>query len=304
MTDLDELVELAAQLRSPEIRGFAEDEARDLLARFQTAYQPQMVNYQENCIWFRAVKCSAEGFQSLHRCIYLPSGSPNLGRANLKNRPVLYAAWNVNTALEEVRAETGDYVQLIGFNVQPGRLARCVNLGDIQRRQNSGRSLFDDPSGDIRINNMVKHNPQKYQLCLYIDTVLAELFRRQSDVPADHFLTATVADAFHRGNISVLYPSVRTMHALNIAIPGCVFDDTFQVLLAEVHHINRNFGDGIHLTTRLKQSTTFAKDGTIDWSEWMSLNTRIGKYGALEPAPGTVGWRVQRPPSSDRRPSA
>lgn len=299
MSTLDELVELAAKLRSPAIRGLSEDKARDLLAQFQADYQPQLVTYQENCIWYRAVKCSAEGFPSLHRCIYLPGGSPNLSRANLKNRPVLYAAWNVTTAFDEIRALTGDFVQLIGFNVQPGRVAHCVNLGDIQRRQNSGRSLFDDPHGDSRIAYMLKHDPHRYQQCLYIDSVMAELFRRQVEIPSDHFLTATVADAFHRGNISVLYPSVQTMHALNIAIPGCVFDDTFQVLLTEVHHINRNFGDGIHHTTRLKQSTRFATDGTIDWSEWTSLNTWIGKHGAQEPAPGTIGWRVQRRPSND-----
>lgn len=126
---------------------------------------------------------------------------------------------------------------------------------------------------------------------------MAELFRKKSDVPNDHLLTATVASTFYRGGLSVLYPSVRTQHALNLAATASVFDETFQVLLAEVHRIDKYHGHGIYETTRLRQSTKFAPDGTIDWSQWVTLQVRPGACGTPEPAPGTIGWRVPRAPA-------
>lgn len=148
MSGIDELVDLAAQLRGAVARGLNETKTFEFLQQLLAAYQPQVVAYHENCIWFRCVHCpTEEGFQNLRRCIYRPGGSPSFGRANLRDMSVLYAAWNQMTAFDETHAGIGDLVQIIGFNVQPSKVALCVNVGDIQRRHGSGRSLFDDPNG-------------------------------------------------------------------------------------------------------------------------------------------------------------
>jgi hypothetical protein len=69
---------------------------------------------------------------------------PQEGRLNNPHEPMLYGVFNKNTALEEVDAEEGNYIHLIGLRLKKDSRIRCCVIGEIDRVHRSGRSMLSE----------------------------------------------------------------------------------------------------------------------------------------------------------------
>lgn len=290
---INKLAALIDQIHPIAGNSVSEDEVRERLSRVFPDYLPRSVLYEESNVWYRAVRCdTSTGHASLRRCIYPPEGSPYYQRASRPNTPVLYGAWNLMTALDELQPKVGEHFQVIAFNVQPKKNVICRLLGDVQRRFASDRCLFNDPPEGNYIESLAKSDPNRYLKILFLDSAFSDIFRRDKRETNEYVTSALIAEAMMRLGFPLLYPSVRIQHALNVAIPRATFDAAFQILFTQVHTITQSRRYGFIDSSPQRYSSTFSEEGIIDWSGKTRPSMTTRAFGRLTPKPGTEGWRV------------
>jgi hypothetical protein len=112
------LEDWAAQLRGADQRSVSNQKLEALLEAIHGCYLHFPTTYDYRQIFYRVRKCdSADGWLSLVDCLNPPLGSPNYGRASMPREPILYGSLNLWTALDEIDASEGDFVQVVGFHV-------------------------------------------------------------------------------------------------------------------------------------------------------------------------------------------
>lgn len=292
---LERLSELAALLRGADLRGMSQSKLDELLQLILAGYEIQVTRYNHRQLCFRARLCrNGKPYPTLHDMLNPPGEMSSFGRANTPGSPVVYSSWNIPTALDEIGAKSGDVVQVIGFNVVPGLELPMAIIGDLQRRYGSGRALFPDGAGETSLRKMLTKDPDAFVRCLYIDSLLSEIFSSVSDKHYQYRVSANVAESLYRQGLAVLFPSVRLPHAMNLAYPRNLFDSHCQVLFAEMIQVEQFLGYGIYTLQVLASSSTFARDGSISWGDMNLPIPEIGSFGGPEPPGEVFGWRPGR----------
>lgn len=190
-TLLEELSDIVALLRGADLRGLSVEKLQSRLTSVLQHYRISPVLYDHRQICYRARRCKNEkAWPNINDCLNPQNGSPEYGRASLPNQSVLYSSWNMHTALDEINAQAGDVVQVVGFNVVPGNQVLLQKVGDIERFQNSGRCLFDDPPGQNIMKQFQITDPETYRASLLIDSLLAELFSKSTARDHEYMITA------------------------------------------------------------------------------------------------------------------
>lgn len=287
---LERIVEIASIFRGSELRGMSAEQIDELLNLIYPALIFNPVIYDHGHICYRARRCPVEGWPNVRNCLNPPEGCADFGRASLPHEPVIYSSWNLPTALDEIGAMVGDTVQIVGINVVGGKSINHYAIGDFQRYQNSGRSLWDDPEGGSIYRRMQREQNAIYSKALYVDSLLAELFASKYAKQHELRVTAHVASTIFRSNLGIVYPSVRAPHSMNIAMHRNLFNSHCQVIYSEVLRIKQLWGYSMYAVERLRWSTGFHSDGTIDWSRVDAPKVPRGKYGSPEPPAETPGW--------------
>lgn len=142
MISIEALVVAIESLRGTPIRRHDERTVKDALLPILSAYRPVSHSPHQSSIWWRARKCEGnKRFENLHDLIYPPADKVTFGRANLPNKPAMYASWNTATAVAEVAAQPGDLIQVIGIRRQRLKPFSSLLIGEMQSVYNSGRWL-------------------------------------------------------------------------------------------------------------------------------------------------------------------
>jgi hypothetical protein len=155
-----------------------------------------VINWQLQYDWpiWRARKCkTAGGFDSINDLIYPP---PDLitraGRLNDPHEPMLYGVFNKNTALEEVGAQEGDYIHLIGFRIKKNAHIQCCVIGEIDRVHRAGRSMLSDELG-AHLLRILQELPYKAAMSfVFVDAFLSSLLRDPSASDNDYLFSRTL----------------------------------------------------------------------------------------------------------------
>lgn len=295
---LERLSELASILRGSDLRGISEARLDEILESVLQGYFFQVSTYDHRQLCYRARKCQNKaGFDNLADCLNPPRGSAEFGRASLPFELVIYSSWNIPTALDEISAMPGEFVQVTAFNAVPGVQTKMAKIGDLQRRANSGRTLFPDLPDDSKFQQWRASNPSTYQRALYIDCLLAEIFTSASTRHVEYRISAKFAATTYTRGFGLIYPSVRSPHAMNIAHHRSMFDGGCQVLFTQVLEIEEFLGYSIYGFNRLKFSSVFRPDGGIEWGSVNLPMPNKGAFGAPEPLDNLYGWRP--PPAAN-----
>ena len=111
-------------------------------------------------------------------------------------------------------------------------------------------------------------------------------------------LTSAIAQVVFEaknGPSGLIYPSVKTVASVNLAVPDRVFDDCFEVLLTDGCEIKRSYGHGVYDWEYQPPTHVFSCDGTISWETLIavrvpSFSPRTG-FNFPDDAPS---WRVPK----------
>ncbi len=292
--ELGDLIALAQKLKSY-LSSDSVDLIRPTLKEFVSATKPVGITRSAHQIWNRARKVDVgDRYDSLKSVIHPPADKTGYGRANLPNIPALYAAWNMPTALDEIRANTGDIVQLIALRPVARVELPCFVVGEYQLLNASGRSLVGSDKLKAVLVEELDKNPSEFYKALFIDCVCTEFYRKvvSKDRPEDYKMTALHAELFLPVG-GLIFQSVRNPGAMNIAISGDTFDQQFEVIGTSVVRIKRNAGYGIFELELLYGSCDFENDGKINWESSKARKMSHTLEGGLADHDPFPGWRNQ-----------
>jgi hypothetical protein len=290
---IDALIDIVESLRGGHLRRRSLEEVHQKLQLLVRAYQAWGLGTSEHQVWYRARRCEDEnGYSNLRDCLYPPKKIVGYGRANLPREPVLYSAWNINTALDEISAESDDFVQITFVRVRPGLQIPCVVIGDYAHVYNSGRSQYVEKIADAIRDEIKGMSPEDFKRTLFVDTFLAEEYSRPHGRPFEFKLTAAYASMIFAGNGGLTYPSIERRGGMNMAVAAPLFDSSYEVVYTVLFRVRAYYGCGVYDLQGVKGSSAFAADGTINWAARSGLEGTFDLREGFRLAEGAVGWRV------------
>lgn len=293
---LEQLSIMADALRGADLRTKSVESIKTALSEFLSGYSPIAIGRSSHQIWFRARLCSGpSGYSSLHEMIYPPSGCPDFGRAQLPGSSVLYASWNAPTALDEVGAQSGSHVQIIRLRPIEGVDIPCHVVGEYQKFHQSGGSLVNSEKLIGSLAQIQDANPTDFVRSVFIDSFISELFRYPAKRSFEYKITAAYSELLHLGAGGLIYPSVESLGAMNLAVPARVFDTKFEVVDTKVWTVEEAFGYGIYSLSPLRSSCDFDESGVIRWDSKMRRDFSWTPQTGIRERKHIAGWRKSNP---------
>jgi hypothetical protein len=257
-------------------------------------YKIMGIDRSQEQIWWRARVCeTSEGYSDLNKMIYPPNGSSEHGRASLPEERILYGSWNPRTALREIGVQKGCYVQLIGYRVIPGVQFPCFVVGEAENFTNCGRSVLSEML-TVAFNDMALESPIEFENFLYIDSVCAEIFRRDVKRSFEYKTSATLAHVLLGQKKGLIYPSVEAQNAMNLVVRAEEFNDCFEVIYTSLSKVEESFGHGIYRMSIANESFSFEDDGYIKWGEGRAPESTFSLQEGRVITESFKGWRVPR----------
>jgi RES domain len=290
---LEELQSIADSLRGTNLRARSQTQVEAQLARLIGSHEAVSTTRSVAQTWYRARPAPNEhGFSNVSELIHRKDGSPNYGRASLPDQSVLYASWNLLTALEEVRAEPGQFVQLISLRVRNGVEFSCDILGERHSVFHSGGSLINSRMLEQGIRQWMSQRNARVHEQVFVDAFLAEQFSRRAEHHSEYKLTATYAHRILQARRGLMFPSVQAQHNINLAVSASDFAENFEVMGSLLVRIEQYAGYGLFITRLVRQTHTINRSGDFFWESAHRIPYAEHPAGGRILDPTWKGWRV------------
>jgi hypothetical protein len=264
--ELNFLQDFAGALRSENDPSVVHRKLSFLLAHYD------VINWDLKYDWpiWRARKCkTADGFDSIDDLIYPPPHLTPAGRLNNPHEPMLYGVFNKNTALEEVGAEEGNYIHVIGLRLKKNSRIRCCVIGEIDRVHRSGRSMLSEELAAHLLRIIQDELPYKAAMSfIFVDAFLSSLLRDPLASANDYLYSRTVRQLLFEKQPTVeaiCYSSVKLEGALNVAITPEIADNRLDLAGTSVIKIERRFDYGLFDFSLVRNATDVRHDRRIVW---------------------------------------
>jgi len=200
---------------------------------------------------------------SVDGVIWRKNGHATLGRANPEGYTVMYLSDRVETALREVRHESGSVV-ISEYEVVPGKSVRIAPIGELGWIQRTGLGRLAGTNSKAIIGMINACSEENAKSLLLVDAFLADLLCNVDD---DYVISSTVAKCILDKNVGVdaiAYPSVRQPGAINFAIRIEHFWQKWGV--SSVKQIAaRHTAYGIYRLNDVAHVNKIAMNGVMDW---------------------------------------
>lgn len=288
---IDELARASDELRGLDHRARSIDEIKILLDKIVSGHWVCSVPVHPQQTLFRVRKCdSSNPYNSLRDLIYPPVANVSYGRANVPGKPVLYASWNLQTALDEINAEAGDHVQVIEVRLRAAHEVILLIIGEMRHIYSTGRSLLGATSNEAYASQLFTSNNEQFVRAYFVDCLFAELFSRPGGRSIDYKITSFIAENLLSRDLGLIYPSVQAHNGINIALPKSVFDSRCLVASTTLIKIEKFYKYGIYQLRNIALSSQFGLDGTIIWSD--ATGSLPSSLSQSDPNRAANGWVV------------
>lgn len=219
--------------------------------------------------FWRARKCLPEGFSNERELWCPPAGVASVGRINRRGEPCLYLSSRKETALAEIYADTGDFVQLSAFRVKPGQSLHVLTVGEWLHIQRTGRSRIFAEAQAEAIDSTLNSFPYDYARSLiYVDSIFGSIMADQEASRDDYALTRELAQqAFGKvpAANSLLYPSVQLSNGMNLAIKSAAAAESVESVASFVARVERKRRFGTFELAILNSATGVDTDCNYHW---------------------------------------
>lgn len=223
--------------------------------------------------FIRARKCeSANGFENISDIYYPPPHLTNNGRANDKNCPALYLSLTPFTALAEIDAKVGDFVQIGVFKPKDGTTLRLGLIGEILRTHRGGGCINSELQNHLNtfLNNISRENKPAAISYIFLDAVLDDIMTDANAIENDYTFSRTLTRVLLERNQQVdglLYHSDKNKYAYNIALPSFVADEKIELARSIVVRIKDRFEYGLFDFDVEKEVRKINSSGRVEWKE-------------------------------------
>lgn len=244
---------------------------RDGLRFFLNHYEP--LNYEMTYgtpLW-RIRKCrDCTGFSNISEVHYPPPHFTKAGRINEPGAPMLYVTFNTFTAMKEVGAKVGDYLQIVGYSMTERRPIRSLILGEFTNVHKRGQGNL---SGDVstKLNEILCKMAFEPGLSfVFMDAFLSGILADPEMVDLDYIHSRVLGSLLfekYPGIQAIHYPSVALKGAMNIVIKPDAADEALQISGTSVLRIDGLFDYDLYRFSVIRNAQGFWQDGSINWKE-------------------------------------
>lgn len=247
------------------------DEKRRAVAGLLGAHQAINFELGRGRPFWRARKCSPDGYTSEREVSYPPPDRTDSGRMNDKGDPCLYLSTRKETAFAEIGAIEGDYVHVAGYRVQANQAIRALGIGEWLHVQKTGymRTMGQDPGNSLsHILNSFPH--EQGTLILYIDALLSSILADPEAGKNRYETTRLIAAMTHKKVPSanaIFYPSVQATLGMNLAVKAKAADMCMHNVCSIVARILKVRKFGVYEFEVCKTATGVNDAGQFEWQE-------------------------------------
>lgn len=222
---------------------------------------------------FRARKCHVDsGFENISEIYPPPSNKCKVGRMNEEGKAVFYGAYSIGTALAEINAQEGDYVQIAHFQL-PSTAdigIRCFAIGEVYNSYHGNSSISGEVFHEIRdfIQRIGKDDIHALLSYLYMDAFSAELLNSIHANKVDYIYSRVFSRIIlekYQDVDGIIYPSAKIKGTTNIVLRPKTVKEKMQLTCNVVLKIKKLYPYGIVDFDILRTAKGHTSDGDIIW---------------------------------------
>lgn len=227
---------------------------------------------------FRARKCDERknnGFDNISD-LWHPRADNILtsGRFNDIGQPMLYLACTLPTALAEVGAHKGDYIQIAQYVTGANQYIKCGFVGELSHVYTT-RKVRNAPEGpdpsknslDLIISKLDHMDQDAKMRYLFVDSLFDSISRTKQDLMIDYTGSRAVARIMfrcHKSFDAFAYPSVVCNDSMNLVVKPDAAAEKMSVVntcVVRIDYACEQFG--LYRFTSVRDSGVFDSNGNI-----------------------------------------
>lgn len=293
--DIEKLITIIEHFKGANLRRWTLARVEEQLKELVTLshYVAVGVSQKTHNVWLRGrIAEDIDGFNNLADCIYPKDGAERFERASYPMVPVFYGSQNISTVMAELSLEPGQFFQLIAVRPRKDALIKCGLVGEFERYQYSGRANFHHTIEGTLGQMLDRLNGDALDKAVLADAFLAEQFATKVGRPYEYKITAAFAKIFLEIG-GMIYPSVQIPGGFNLAVPGAIFDEHFEVIIAGVYEVVAYYGYGVYKMRRIKMTCEFQANGDIVWDSKKPFGLGPSIRDGWQVEGISEGWRVK-----------
>lgn len=222
---------------------------------------------------FRARKCATKhGYDNISEIYPPPPQKCKIGRMNEEGKAIFYGAYSIGTALAEINAQEGEYVQIAHFQL-PDRAdagLRCFAIGEVFNAYHGNSTISVDVFNEIRdfIHKIGRDDIHALLSYLYMDAFSSELLNSTSAHEINYIYSRTFSRLLldkHPDTDGFIYPSAKIKGATNIVLRPETAKKKMQLVANVVVEIIKIYPYGIVDFNLVKISKDHNIYGDIIW---------------------------------------
>lgn len=229
------------------VQSASESEFYHLIEPLFDEYEILTVELERSSIFWRARVIDADVYPNLSDVDYPPPELTKVGRLNDEGVPFFYVSTDMETALAEVNASRGQFVQLAGFKIKRDFPLVVAVVGEYSNVQKNGYMHFVGADPDRSVLGLLNGMPRQEAIKkIYIDRFFAHILRDPSASANNYCYSRTLAQAIFTKNCSggIVFPSVKDRGGFNLGVKSDASDQSFENVSCVVVKVNacRQFG--------------------------------------------------------------
>ncbi|WP_272544356.1 RES family NAD+ phosphorylase [Burkholderia cepacia] len=244
-------------------------------------YKILSVDWGRGSIFWRARIVHDTMFENLAEMNYPPSHVARVGRLNDAGSPCFYVSARKETAITEIDAEAGHFIQLAGFRVLDANPVRLALIGEYSNVQKVGYMHFAGRDPDMALSKLINSMPRHDALrMVYIDKffahVLADIEASKKNYMMSRALTQVIYSKCKADGI--VFPSVKDRGGFNLGVKPAASDKSFHNVCCIVVRLRARRRFGLLEFDIIKSAKSLDSESNFVWDDSLA-GERIGFYG-------------------------
>lgn len=222
---------------------------------------------------FRARKCyDRNGFSNISEIYPPPPEKCQIGRMNEKGKAIFYGSYSLGTALAEINAKEGEYIQVAHFNLpkKADHGIRCFAIGEIYNSYHGNSTISSALSDEIRklTGRLGKNDIHALLSFLYMDAFSAELLNSINASSINYIYSRIFSRLLlnkHPDIDGLIYPSAKIKGSANIVLRTKTAEEKLNLSLNVVLEIIKVYPYGIVDFNLIRSAKGHTSSGDIIW---------------------------------------
>lgn len=265
--NINYLHELCEQIKTETDSGEIYDKFSFLLG----FYDVVNYNFSYSGIIWRGRICDSElGYENIKEVGFPPKELTPVNRLNEQFDPLLYSSINQYAILDEIGADEGSYVHMVGYSTIQEKPLRLGFVGEMAHTHRWGNARLSDSLGEQLRKIMGDMSLDVGLSAVYTDAFISSILQDPKASDNNYLHSRILASLlFKKQNDldGLVYPSIALEHSMNFAIKPNAVEQKLKMSGTCVIKVKRKFNYGIYDVEIVRSVNRVDSSGNIIWKE-------------------------------------